>query len=116
MRTLTIGCLMFLGCGGAAAEPVVSDEAGGEATEPVAASIDPTEPQVGAPSASPECASYLAHYRRCEGVLSGEIAAGDRRSYEAEAASVRFSESSAEGPGMPAACASMDRELATSCP
>ena len=112
---LTIACWMFSGCGGGAAEPAGHDEAGGEATESVAASTDPTDPQVGAP-ASPECAAYLAHYRRCEGALSGEIAAGDRRSYEAEAASVRFSESSAEGPGMPAACASMDRELATSCP
>lgn len=113
MRTLAIGCLMLLGCGGAAAEPAVSDEAGGEATEPVAASIDPTDPPVGA---SPACAGYLAHYRRCEGALAGEIAAGDRRSYDAEASWVHFMESSAEGPGMPASCASMDHDLAASCP
>ncbi len=81
---LTIACWMFSGCGGGAAEPAGHDEAGGEATESVAASTDPTDPQVGAP-ASPECAAYLAHYRRCEGALSGEIAAGDRCSYEAEA-------------------------------
>jgi hypothetical protein len=62
-----------------------------------------------------ECDAYLALYRRCESRLAPAIAAGDLRSYEAEAASLRYFATTAERAGMPAACRAMQRDLRERC-
>jgi hypothetical protein len=62
-----------------------------------------------------ECDAYLDLYRRCEPRLAPAIAAGDLRSYEAEAASLRYFATTAERAGMPEACRGMRRDLMERC-
>jgi len=62
-----------------------------------------------------ECDAYLDLYRRCEPRLAQAIAAGDLRTYEAEAASLRYFATTAERAGMPVSCRDMRRDLMERC-
>jgi len=63
----------------------------------------------------PDCDAYLDLYRRCEARLRPAIAAGEMRSYEAEAGWLRYMATTSERPAMPAACRSMLGDLRTRC-
>lgn len=110
---------LMLGCSGPTASSsndTSPDTSGGtsgdEAEAPPSASseIPPAQPLASI------CAAYLEHYRRCEPVLAPEIAAGNRRSADAEEGWVRYMESSAEAPSLPSFCRDADAELASVCP
>jgi len=113
-------CLLSLAlsiaCSAPAAPHPEPTSGGGETTirtaasEPVSSDPPPNQP------GSPECAAYLDHYRRCASVLAPEIAAGDRRSADAEEGWIQYMERSAEAPAVPSACRTMDADLSTVCP
>lgn len=110
-------CLLLLALSIACTEPATPDPepaSSGDETTTVAAptSSDTPANQPG----SVECAAYLEHYRRCEPMLAPEIAAGNRRSADAEEGWIHYMEGSAEAPGVPSACRDMDVELSSVCP
>ncbi len=63
----------------------------------------------------PACDSYLFLYRQCEETLAPRIAAGELRTYEAEAASLRYFVRTMERAALPAACREMERQLVERC-
>ncbi len=67
-------------------------------------------------SSVPECDAYLRLYQRCEPALAAEIASGDRRDFEHEAAWLEYLAGTPEVAGMPVACRDLMRELGSRCP
>jgi hypothetical protein len=63
----------------------------------------------------PDCDTYLFLYRQCEETLAQPIAAGEMRTYEAEAASLRYRIETTEQAAVPAACREMERQLVERC-
>lgn len=91
--------------------PPIDTPASADST-PLAAPDQPPATSTGIP----ECDSYLALYRRCEEYLMPAIAAGNRRFYHAEEASLVHYAGTPEAASMAGSCVSMHEQLQKDCP
>ena len=95
------------------AQPTLAAE-GDEVDEPTAPpSESRDEPQsiIGVAS----CDEYLALYEKCEARLQPEIAAGDRRTYQAERVGLELMKAQPTGAELEAACDSLLTQLEKDC-
>jgi hypothetical protein len=100
--------------------PMPASEAAPEAGEAAAPTASPAPTSPASVHASltgiPVCDEYLSLYQRCEAYLEPQIMAGDRRSYAAEAASLRYFLGTPEAAALPESCRAMHDALRVDCP
>ncbi len=115
--------LTVVGCASAPASHPPA--ASGPAQPTLAAEVDEVDGPTAPPSESRDepqsiigvasCDEYLALYEKCEARLQPEIAAGARRTYQAERVGLEFMKAQSAGAELEAGCESLLSQLEKDC-